>query len=62
MVANPKTAEERSKVSALTAIRIPSRLERLWEIASDILIIAALIYGFPLVVGLGVVLVRFLTG
>jgi len=48
-------------MSALTPIRSPSRVERLREIASDILIVAALIYTLPLLVGLGVLLVRFLT-
>jgi hypothetical protein len=48
-------------VSALTPLGIPSRLEHAWEIASDILIVAALIYTLPLLVGLGVWLVRFLT-
>jgi hypothetical protein len=48
-------------MSALTPIRGPSRVERLWEIASDILIVAALIYALPLLVGVSVLLVRFLS-
>jgi hypothetical protein len=48
-------------VSALTPIRTRSRLERSVEIALDILIVAVLIYALPLLVGLGVLLVRILT-
>ena len=48
-------------MSALTPMRRPSRVDRLWEIASDILIVAGLIYALPLLVVLGVLLVRFLT-
>ena len=48
-------------MSVLTPVRIPSRLEQSWEVASDVLIVMALIYGFPLVVGLGVMVVRFLS-
>jgi hypothetical protein len=55
------TVAERIDVSALTPIRTPSRLERSGEIALDILIVAVLIYALPLLGGLGVVLVRFLT-
>ena len=47
-------------MSTLSPVRTVSRGERCWEITSDILIIAVLIYGLPLLVGLGVVLVRFL--
>jgi hypothetical protein len=43
-------------MSALSPVRTVS----CWEIASDILIIAVLIYGVPLVVGLVVVLARLL--
>ncbi len=47
-------------MSALSPVRTVSRGDRCWEIASDILIIAVLIYGVPLVVGLVVVLARLL--
>ena len=48
-------------MSEPTPIRGPSRVDRFREIGSDILIVAALIYGLPLLVGLAVLLVRLLT-
>ena len=48
-------------MSALAPLRRQSRFEQLRELGSDLLIVAAFIYAVPLVVGLGVLLVRFLT-
>jgi hypothetical protein len=45
-------------VSSLPPIKSLSRFQQPWEIASDLLIVALLIYGLPLLVGLGVILVR----
>jgi hypothetical protein len=47
-------------MSALTPIRTPSRLERAWEVASDLAIITAAIWVLPLLFRLARAVIRSL--
>ena len=49
-------------MSALTPVPTASRLARAWEVASDLVIVTAVIWTIPLLLGLAMALGRLVTG